>query len=674
MKWASLHNHDFYSLLDSAAKPKHIAKRCVELGYDSIAITNHGNISSAVQFINAMTGVCVCGEQEVEHPGKGKCRVRNSTCTKYEPYKLKPILGNEIYVCKDEPTIKNRDNRGLSHLCVLAKNLDGWKQLVRLTSYTNRKENKYYFPRTNLDGIRQFADGNLLAFSGHPGSELANIIFEDYKSAYNSRTLQEAKSFMHPERKRILSSKIEEYVDTFGIDNFFLEIQLLEPEIMPAQKIIAEAMRWASKKHGLKLIATGDSHYVRKTDAVDQRVVLCTNLKTTMRAVNTALAEGDDVLLGGFFKSHNYAIPTVDDLLIHHTEDEIRNAYEVSQMIEAYDIRHDPRMPHFDLPSGFDSNDEYMKHLCREGWKQKISGKIARDEIPSYNERVKKELGIFLPAGLSPYFLVIQDLVQWAKEQDILVGKGRGSVAGCITAYLMGITGINSLKEGLIVERFYNDGRNVPGKAASLPDIDTDFEIGRRQEVIERAKHKYGSDKVCQIVTFNSMKGRGALKDVLRAWDVPFDVVNRITEPMPDEARIADELQEMREAGEEASIIRYCLESDPEPYKEFVVMNDDGELEGEYAKYFEQAIRLESTKRNISKHAAGLIISPTPLDELCPMYYDDGSDSYLACMEYPDLESMGLVKFDILGIAALDKLHGIQKMLRFGYINKEDNE
>jgi DNA polymerase III subunit alpha len=669
--FTSLHNHTYYSFLDGISKPKNIAKRCVQLGYDAISMSDHGNISCAVEFIEAMTSVCVCGEQEIEHPGKGKCRVRNSTCQKYENYKLKPIIGNEIYICQDDPTVKNKENRPLSHLVVLAKNLKGYEQLVKLTSYTHRKENKYYSPRTNLEGLRQFADGNLLAFSGHCGSELANIIFSDYKAAYNATTLDEAKTFLHPERRRLLSDRIEEYIDIFGKENFSLEKQVLEPKLMPAQKIIAEAMEWAGKKHKLKVIATGDSHYVNKEDANDQRVVLCTNLKTTMRNVSNAIANGEDVLLSGFFKSHKYGIQTIEDLLIHHTEEEIQNAYEVGQMCDSYDIRHEPRMPKFPTPEGF-TDDEYMKHLCREGWKKKISGKVPKEEYPAYNERVKKELEVFLPARLSPYFLVTQDFVNWARANDIFVGKGRGSGAGCETSYLMGITGIDSHKYGLLFERFYNAGRNTPGKAASLPDIDTDFEIGKRHLVIDYLKQKYGEAYVCQVCTFNSMKGRGSLKDVLRAWDIPFDVVNRITENMPDEAKLAEELQEMKDSGEDPSIIRYCLENDPKSYEEFVIMKDDGTLEGEYARYFEQAIRLENVKRNISKHAAAIIISPEPVENLYPMYYDEGSDSYLACEEYTKLEAKGAVKYDILGVAALDKLHGIQKMLRYGWINEQD--
>jgi len=240
------------------------------------------------------------------------------------------------------------------------------------------------------------------------------------------------------------------------------------------------------------------------------------------------------------------------------------------------------------------------------------------------------------------------------------------SAAGCLVSYLVSITAIDPIKYDLMFERFYNSGRNTVDHI-SLPDIDVDVPIRQRGNIINYIKDKYGHDKVSQMITFNKMKGRGAIKDVLRVYgNVSFAEMNEITKFIPDESKISDELQQMKEDGGEASIIRWALENNSKELSPWCQLEEDGTLSGPLSKRFEQAIRLEGTKTNQSKHAAGLAISSTPLAEICPMIYDSKTGNPIAGMEMADLESLGIVKMDILGVAMLDKMMAIRDMLKIG--------
>jgi DNA polymerase-3 subunit alpha len=292
-----------------------------------------------------------------------------------------------------------------------------------------------------------------------------------------------------------------------------------------------------------------------------------------------------------------------------------------------------------------------------------LSNNLSKEQEKEYADRIKYELGVLQGAGLSSYFLIVQDIVGYVRSNNWLPGPGRGSAAGCLVSYLLGITSIDPIKYGLMFDRFYNAGRNTKDRI-SMPDIDVDVPINKREEIIQYIKTKYGEQKVSQMITFNTMKGRGALKDVLRAYgNVAFEEMNRITKFIPDEAKIADELQEMREEYGEASIIRWALENNDKDLKEWCFINESNELDGPLAKRFEQAIRLEGTKSNQSRHAAGVVISSESLSSVCPMAYDTKNKQMIAGMEMQDLESIGVIKFDILGVAMLDKIMDISKLL-----------
>jgi DNA polymerase-3 subunit alpha len=292
--------------------------------------------------------------------------------------------------------------------------------------------------------------------------------------------------------------------------------------------------------------------------------------------------------------------------------------------------------------------------------------KIPKDQEENYTNRIKYELEVLQGAGLSSYFLIVGDIVSKVRESGWLPGPGRGSAAGCLVSYLIGITSIDPMRYDLIFERFYNAGRNTADRI-SMPDIDVDVPINKREQIIDYIKGKYGQNKVSQMITYNTMKGRGALKEVLRVYDnISFEEMNSITKNIPDEAKIADELQEMKEDTGEASIIRWSLENNVDKLKEWCYISDDGSLAGPLAKRFEQAIRLEGTKSNQSKHAAGVVISSENLASVCPMIYDPKNKQTIAGMEMQDLESLGIIKFDILGVAMLDKVMTISDILKNG--------
>lgn len=310
-----------------------------------------------------------------------------------------------------------------------------------------------------------------------------------------------------------------------------------------------------------------------------------------------------------------------------------------------------------------------MRQLCEKGWTKKIARKIPPTRHPAYRERLEKELRILGEVELESYFLIVADIVRFAREElKALVGEGRGSGAGCFSGYLLNITGVDPIEHQLLFERFFNRGRYNPAEGlANLPDYDCDFPVKSREAIIDYIRKKYGADRVCQMATFSRMQGRGAIKDVLRVHErCSFDEMNLITQHIPDEAAIADELQNMAEAGEEPSIIRWALEHNKSELSEWCYFDDDGELQGPLALDFAQAIRLEGTKRSQGKHASGVVICSEPLADIAPMLFDKTSGQPIVGLDMRDAEKMGLVKFDILGTVVLDKLQDAVSLIRTG--------
>lgn len=660
MSWACLHAHSESSLSDALPQPKHMIKRCVEVGIPALAITDHGSLGGTFSLIKGKKAVVEEYQKILEKADSQE--EKDEAARKVEATKqLRTILGCELYLSPLDASIKTKENGKHSHLVVLSKNKEGWVSLLKLTANSNRPENFYRKPRISLDKLAQYTNGNLVTFSGHMGSDLANCIFTNIDLAYNAKTYEEAKALVDPNWKKNAFYLVGRYQEIFGKENFFIEGQRIDEENLPAAKVVYQALSFISKKTGVPMVATADAHYTTREDAFDQRLIVCNGMGTTFTAINQQLQnEDEDVGMGGFFKSNNYHIPTPEEMTALHTEDELKNSLIIADMCEDYDITARPSVPIFPCPHDLSSNN-YLRQLCREGFKSRIIGKTSIDES-KYVERIKDELAIWATTNiLSDYFLITQDFVQAARAMGEYVGPSRGSAGGCLTNYLIGITGMDPLLYDLSSARFYNAGRNTKDRV-SLPDIDCDF--ANPEKVFNYIQSKWGKDKVCRMGTFQRMMGRSALKDVLRIHGVvSAEEANRITEFIPDEAAISDQLQEMRNEGVEPSIIKWALQDHAKELKQWCFVNEKGNLSGPLAKYFAQAIRLEGKKRGMGRHASGVIIADFVLEERLPMVRDKSSDNLITGIAMEEVEAGGGAKFDVLGVQTLARISGVSRLL-----------
>ena len=618
MTYIPLHVHSEYSLLNGLSKTSQISERLQKIGSDTCAITDHGTVSGAVDF----------------------CRTLKSVSQK-------PILGCEFNVAKNDiASVKTPENKNCFHQVVLAKNFSGWQDLLHLVSFSNHKDHFYHLPRIDLEQLAEVASkGNLISFSGHLGSHLANCVLEEPSTAvYEAQRLQ----------------------NMFGKDNFYIEIQLMDGDNNELARTVAEKLREVASKSNIPVVATPDAHYTAHEEVEDHRVLLCTSLKKTIGQVQRELQNGKSQSMNSFFSSDNFHIPSYEEMKRWHTEKELRNTLKIASDCSNYEILRAPQPPTFSSPNN-QTAEEHLRLLCQEGWVKKMSHvNKGHPKFHEYGERIKKELSIFSEASLSSYFLIVQDILKFCRSEGYLIGPGRGSAAGCMVSYLIGVTQIDPLEYDLVFERFYNAGRNTEERI-SMPDIDIDIPKEAREKVIEYIKNSYGENNVAQIVTFQTLKGRASLKRVMQArGNISFDEQNTITKHIMDESKIADELKDMKEELGVSSIILWALQNKREHLKEWCEVGKKGRLEGKLAKVFEQAIRLEGTKIIQSKHAAGVVVSPAPISKSCPMIRstDKDSNSLIAGFEGPSCEDVGLLKLDVLGIRMLDKIMEVPKILR----------
>lgn len=603
MSYIPLNVHSHYSLLLGLSKPEHIARRCIEIGAKSCAITDLGSISGAISFLKKM-----------------------------KEHSIKPLIGCKFIIKDINDT----------NITLIAKNMDGWKSLVKLVSISNSKDRFEQKPKVIIDDFKKINCDNLICITGYYGSSLWDMCSSDNEPKHNYLDLAK----IH----------IDNLKNIFN--HLFIEIALFDN----TYKNIANAMREIAKINNIPKLAGIESYYANIDDCADQRLLLCSNLKTTLPEATKKILANMDTGFNRFFTSDNHYILDNETINTLYTEDEINNTKVIADLCEEYSPLSKPALPNFSTPKEFDSDAEYLRHLCRLGWKNKIANIIPKDMHHIYADRIKKELEILQGAHLSSYFLIVSDILNYIKEKGWIPGPGRGSAAGCLVSYLIGITSIDPIKYNLLFERFYNAGRNTKDRI-SMPDIDVDVPVTYRDDVITYIKNKYGWSKVSQMITFSTLKGRGALKEVLRIYDnLSFEEMNKITKNIPDEAKIADELHDLKDEDGFASIIMWTLENDGDKLKEWCYL-DNKELKGPLAKRFEQAIRMEGTKYHQSKHAAGIAISASHLDNICPMIYDTKTDQNIAGLEMSDLESLGIIKFDILGIALLDKIMNVNSHL-----------
>lgn len=611
-----------YSLLHGFCKSEKLAEKLVEYKIPACAITDYGTISGCVNFY-----------QKMKEKG------------------IKPILGCTLYICEGESTDHSQENKRLSYLTLLCKTKSAWHELIKIVSFSNDPARWDGKPRLSLQDLAQFNLKDFVCITGGVGSVPANVIWKDRKLAYNcdQKTCREQ---VLDDWLSKATDKINYLKVLFGA-NFFLEASTDDIATLPAQQILLEC--W-SEFTDVKLVASPNTHYLNQDDAIDHRILLCSYTGKELKDIPKVIADYDEYTLGSFFLSDKYYLKSY--LSEAYTVEEIQNSILIGELCEPYDILSKPTLPSFPCPEG-KTETEVLRELCREGWKKK-SARIKKEEYQKYGDRVKLELSVIEEKDFPGYFLIVRDIIQWCANQGYLTGSARGSVGGCLIAYLAGITVIDSIKHNLLFERFIAPGRK------GLPDIDFDVPMHAKEKVLDYIKRLYGNENVYQMITYQNLKGRSALREVLRAYGTPYELCNRMTDPIPDEAKIADDLQEMKEEDGESSIIRWALENRTKDLEEWCQLDEQGELQGPYSKRFEQAIRLENTKKAQSKHACGVVISPVKFIERCPLIYDKANDLLVGGLEMKDMEAVGLVKMDVLGLSTLDRIMKVKETLKDG--------
>ena len=602
-----LRNHSHYSLLHSTSRSNDIASICKKQGWGYAGITDMSSVSGCVNFIKS------CKSQDII-----------------------PIIGSELIL----------DNG--SRITLLCKNNNAWTSLLKITSIANSPENFNETPRIPFDDLIQNINcENFICIDGYVGSLLFSKVMTSNECIFDTLDDEGITNCLVENHLQIAKDHVEQMRNIF--ESYFLEINNIDHESYPITKVMSSIVK--SLDTDITIPDTS-SFYPERKDAVDHRVLICTKLKTTMKKLDQKIAEKKDLESLKFIRSSNHYIKSFDFLQDNYDNISVENISNIPNLIDKIDILSKPKLPAFKTPDAT-SEDEYLKQLCRNGWRKLIMDRVDPSKFDAYKDRVLKELEVIKKANLAGYFLIVQDYVNHFRDLGCLVGPARGSGGGSLVCYLTGITLIDPIEYGLLFERFYNEGRNTEDHV-SLPDIDVDFPPDYRDDVIQYLKDKYGESRVCQMLTFGKLAGRSIIKEVLRVNEsCGFEQMNQITEKIPNEAAISDLLEEM----ENPSVIRWALENDKNALIDYCWLDDHGNLQGEYAKVFEQAMRMEGIFKTQGKHAAGVVIASDDLQEICPMVKSSRSSEQIAGMEMQDLESLGCVKFDILGVSCLKKIY-----------------
>jgi DNA polymerase-3 subunit alpha len=576
-RFAHLHLHTDYSLLDGAIQIKPLAKRTEELGMTACAMTDHGNMFGAISFYNTMKG-------------RG----------------IKPIIGCETYITRGSRSDRSAAAPGEKanfHLILLAKDLDGYRNLVRLTSKAYL-EGFYYKPRIDKEVLAEHSKGLIAlssCMSGVPSALLARERFDEAAAA----TI--------------------EFEEIMGKGNYFLEIQ---EHGLEAQQRIRKPLVELSQRTGVPLVATNDAHYLTPEDARAHDVLLCIGSGKTVTDTNRLR-----------YNSPNFYVRSPDEMWrIFGSElpEALTRTVEIAERCDLKLPENINHLPNYPIPAGeAASPDDYFEKIVRQGFerrrqqvweRQQTRGKL-KHPLSDYQTRLASEIAMIKQMGFAGYFLIVWDFVRYAKENSIPVGPGRGSSAGSLVAYCLEITNVDPLEYDLIFERFLNPGR------ISMPDIDIDFCVRGRGDVINHVAELYGRDSVCQIITFGTLASRAAIKDVGRALEMPYSEVDRIAKMIPPPVR-----------GRNVSLTQ-ALEQVPELRKEIETNPNVKEL-------MEIAQRLEGCARHSSVHAAGVVISPVPLQELIPIAVS-GKEEITTQFVMSDLEKTGMLKMDFLALTTL---------------------
>jgi DNA polymerase-3 subunit alpha len=567
-EFTHLHLHTEYSLLDGACDVYKLVDRVAALGQKSVAMTDHGNIYGAVHFFDAAKK-------------KG----------------IKPILGCELYICKNEDHRAPGDGDENNHLLVLAQDEEGYRNLVRITSEASL-HGFYRKPRVSKQYLAEHAKG-LIGFSGCLSGELCeHLVAGQYEKARASAV---------------------QYQDIFGKGNFYLEIQ---DQGLEQEKKIHEALFRLERELEIPLIATNDSHYLCGEDSHAHDVMLCVQTGSKVHDKERFRFDGDQF----FVKSAEEM-----ERIFPDAPAVTARTMEVAERCNLKLHKVDNPWPQFAVPEGH-TIDSYFEEVCREGFKVRKETAVRnlesrgqlRTTLAQYEARLSYEIGIIHQMKYSGYFLIVWDFIKYAKDNGIPVGPGRGSGAGSLVAYSMGITNIDPMQNVLLFERFLNPER------VSMPDIDVDFCQERRGEVIDYVVRKYGREQVSQIITFNTMAAKGAIKDCGRALDMPYGDVDRVAKLIPATVGMT-----IDKALEDVPDLKKAYDGDP------VVR-----------ELIDTAKKLEGLVRGSGVHASAVVIAPRALTELVPVVKTK-NDEIVTAYDMKSVEKMGLLKFDFLGLTTL---------------------
>lgn len=574
-KFVHLHTHSHYSLLDGLSKIDELVARTKELGMDSIALTDHGALYGAVEFYK-----------------------------KAKKAGIKPILGVETYVAPRDRFSKEYGER-YYHLILLAKNETGWKNLIKLVTKAHL-EGFYYRPRVDKDLLGEHHEG-LIALSACLAGEV-------------NRTLLNGK---FEEAKKIAL----EYQEIFGKENYFLEIGD-HPNIPEVVKVRNDILK-LSTETGIPLVATQDSHYLRREDADYHDILL---------AIQTGNKLSDDDRLT--LKADNFSLTSPEEMMekFKDVPEAVLNTVKIAERCNAELELGKVFLPEFPKPEGQTTND-YLRELIDGRIGKKIPAEKQTAEIKG---RLEYELGVIEKTGFADYFLIVQDLINWAKSHGIAVGPGRGSAAGSLVSYVLDITDINPLEYGLLFERFLNPER------IQMPDIDIDFADTRRDEVLAYAREKYGSDRVARIITFGTMAARAAVRDAGRAMGLSYGFCDQIAKLIP-----FNPTQGMKEGW-----LGLCLKN-VQDLKLLYETNADAK------RLIDTAIHLEGVARHASVHACGTVISKEPLTEYVPLQFaPQEKDIIITQFEMHAIEDLGLLKIDLLGLKNLTTIEEAVRLIK----------
>ena len=563
-KFVHLHVHTEYSLLDGSIRIKDLISQTKKLGMDAVAITDHGSMFGVVQFY-----------KEAIKQG------------------VKPIIGSEVYVAMNKYTEKEPKDKSQYHLVLLAENNQGYENLMKIVSeaYVN---GFYYKPRIDHDVLRENSSG-IIALSACLGGEVQQYLLDNN---YNK-----AKDIA------------EKYLDIFGKDNFFLELQNhgIEEQIEVNKDLVK-----LSEELGIGLICSNDVHYLRKEDALVHDVLLCIQTGKTVDEKNRMKFPTEEFYL----KS-----PEEMNYLFGEYNNALKNTVLISERCNVELEFGSLHLPEFKLPEGY-TNGEYLYKLSMEGIKEKY-----KNITVEIQERFDYEFNTIVDMGFIDYFLIVWDFIKYAKDNDIIVGPGRGSAAGSIISYGLGVIDIDPLEYGLLFERFLNPER------ITMPDIDIDFCYERREEVIQYVIKKYGADKVAQIATFGTMAAKGAIRDVGRAINMSYGQVDYIAKMIPTDIGMT---------------IGKALEVNKALKEEYD--NND-----EIRNLIDMALAVEGLSRHTSTHAAGVVISKEPITKYVPLLRN--GDSITTQYNMIELEELGLLKMDFLGLRTLTVIRDTVKLI-----------